>query len=60
MAGAGPHFYEGGSNAHVVDIRAKRKLEDLQMSLNLVTRSSASGVFPATVDYAASVLLLLP
>src|ERR1700726_178824 len=60
MAGAGAQFYGGGSNVGYVDIRAKRKLEDLQMSLNLVTRNAVSGTFPATILYSSSVLLLLP
>ena len=58
--GGGSFFYPHGSNANEVDIRAKRKLEDLQMSLNLVVRNPISAAFPAVLDYSASVLLLLP
>jgi len=52
-------FYGGGNNIEI-DIKAKRKLEDLQENLNLVTRSPVSTAFPVQMDYSASVLLMLP
>jgi len=58
--GAGTTFYEGGSNNWSADIRAKRKLADLNETLNLVVRNAQSGTFPATTLYSASTLLILP
>jgi len=58
--GAGSAFFDGGNNVYTVDIKAKRKLEDLDENLNLVSATSLSGAFPQQVDYSASVLLMLP
>jgi hypothetical protein len=58
--GAGSHMFPGGSGCYEVDVRAKRKLEDLDECLNLVSVNPVAGTFPAQFDYSASVLLMLP
>jgi hypothetical protein len=56
MVGAGPHYFEGGSNAYQLDIRSRRKLPELQMNWNLVLRTSVI----ATWQVYARTLILLP
>jgi len=59
---ANPSYFPGQSNILYVDIKSKRKLEELTESLNIVTQvnNAAAGSLPHQVDYSASVLLLLP
>jgi hypothetical protein len=42
------------------DIKAMRRLEELQMNYNLVIEVPASSTFPATFNVTGRVLLLLP
>jgi hypothetical protein len=58
--GAGTTIFPGGGNVYEADIKAKRRLPDLQQSLNLVTNTPVSGAFPQQVVYNASILLMLP
>jgi hypothetical protein len=58
--GAGSQMFPGGGNVYEVDIKAKRRLEDLNENLNLVSVNPVAGAFPAQVNYTASVLLMLP
>jgi len=58
--GAGSHMFPGGGGCYEVDIKAKRRFEELQQSLNLVTSAPVSGAFPQQIVYSASVLLMLP
>jgi hypothetical protein len=59
-AGAGSSLFDGGNNVTTIDIKAKRKLEDLNENLNLVILAPVSGTYPNVVDYSASILLMLP
>ena len=59
-AGTGATIFPGGGNTYEIDIRAKRKLEELNENLNIVGVTSNAGTFPQQVDYSASVLLMLP
>jgi len=54
------HFFPGGGNVYEVDIKAKRKLSELNENLNIVAVSTNATAFPQQVDYSASVLLMLP
>ena len=60
QADAGAFFWPGGGNVYHYDIRAKRKLMQLQESLNLVWMVQNAGVFPQTMQMSGSVLLMLP
>jgi hypothetical protein len=59
-AGAGPQYFAGGANNVTFDIRAKRKLPELQESLNLVTVQPQAVTYPVQFGYSSSVLLMLP
>ena len=60
-SGSGAGFFPGGTGAsYEVDIKAKRKLQDLDENLNIVLSAQVAGTFPVQVDYSASVLLMLP
>jgi len=53
------HYYPGGGNVFRLDLKAMRKLPELDMSMNLVVENvSAAADFTLTVT--GSVLLLLP
>jgi hypothetical protein len=60
QAGAGSSMFDGGNNCYTIDIKAKRKLEELNENLNIVAVAPVSGAFPQQVNYSASVLLMLP
>jgi len=56
----GVYSPSGATNVLSYDIRAKRKLPELQMSYNLVQKSLAAGTYPATCQIDGSILLALP
>jgi hypothetical protein len=53
------HYWPGGGNVWRYDIKSRRKLEDLQMSLNIVFESLTAAT-PFTVTMQVRTLLLLP
>ena len=59
IADSNGHYWPGGSNNHTFDIKAQRRLEELQMNLNFVVQRIGTG---ADLELAAvtSVLLKLP
>jgi hypothetical protein len=58
--GTGVYSEHGATNTLVVDSKAQRKLEELNMSYNLVIKQLAAGAFPAVHQVTGRVLLLLP
>jgi hypothetical protein len=60
-SGSGAGYFPGGTgSSEYVDIKAKRRLEDLQESFNLVFMATQASTFPVTGHYSASTLLMLP
>jgi hypothetical protein len=60
-AGAGPGYFPGGTGAsYEVDIRAKRKIPQLQQTLIMSTGLAGVATYPFTVAYAISTILILP
>jgi len=58
----GPTSYSasGATNNLVYDLKAQRRLEELQMTYNLVIKQLASAAFPAVHEITGRVLLMLP
>jgi hypothetical protein len=56
----GAHFFPGGSNNQRIDVRAQRKLPDLQMTYNLVVKRQTVVAASLNLQITASVLLKLP
>jgi hypothetical protein len=58
--GAGATFFPMGANNFYIDNRAKRKITQIGETPNLVMRAPIAGAYPVTVNYSASLLLMLP
>lgn len=58
--GAGPTWGEKASNVLEIDLRAKRKLPELQMTWNYVLQVAATATSPATFRISGRALILLP
>jgi len=56
----GIYSHTGSTNVLPVDLKAMRKLEELQMSYNLVIKQLAATAFPVTHQINGRVLLMLP
>jgi hypothetical protein len=56
----GNFYFPGGANTIDIDIKAKRRLEDLDEFLNIVAVSPVAASFPAQIVFSASTLLMLP
>jgi len=52
--------HTGSTNVIPVDLKAQRKLEELQMTYNLVIKTLAAGTFPVVHQITGRVLLMLP
>ena len=61
QAGGAPNYsHLGATNVLYFDLKAQRKLEELQMCYNLVIKCLASATLPMTFQVTGRVLLLLP
>lgn len=58
--GAGPTWGEKASNVLQLDLRARRKLPELQMSWNYVLQQALATTSPATYRVSGRVLIALP
>jgi len=59
--GAGNGYFPGGPGApYEIDVRAQRKIPQLQQTLVASFGQSAAGAYPLLLAYSASVLLKLP
>src|ERR1700722_7156596 len=56
----GAHFFPGGSNVQFMDIRAQRRLPNLQEALTLVIKRQTVTAATLNITVTASVLLKLP
>jgi len=52
--------YEGTANGKALDLKAQRKLPELQMNYNMVIKSLAAPAYPQVFQVTGRVLLLLP
>ena len=60
-SGSGAGYFLGGTgSSELIDVKAKRKLEDLDECLNLAYNTTVAGTFPQQIWYSSSVLLMLP
>lgn len=58
--GAGPTWTEFATNTKELDLRAKRKLPELQMTWNYVLQVALAATSPATFRISGRVLIALP
>jgi hypothetical protein len=53
-------FFPHHANQHVIDLKAQRRLEELQMNYNMVIGVVAAPSFPVTLQVMGRVLVTLP